>query len=128
MLAVVKRCGKAAEIAHISGELGELQDIVGGLIEGQGLDEDTDIICNDEGKILGMPMNVVLGDGAGEDELDFIDVLCGDIVIVGCDRSRGAFVSLEPASAVSLVRRLSSEFVMTSSMELLPVLRLEQKG
>ena len=33
MLAVVKRCGKAAEIAHISGELGELQDIVGGLIE-----------------------------------------------------------------------------------------------
>ena len=124
MLAVVKRCGKAAEITHISGELGELQDIVGGLIEPLALDGDTDIICNDEGKILGMPVNVVLGEGPRGDEPDIVDILCGDIVIVGCDREKGEFVSLDAASAVSLLRRLSTEFVLTPSMELLPVLRL----
>lgn len=124
MLAVVKKCGMAPEITNISGDLRSLQSIVGGLIEPLALDENTDIICNDEGKILGMPMNVVLGEADGEDELDFIDVICGDIVIVGCDREKGDFVSLDLSGAASLVQRLSSEFVMTSSMELLPVLRM----
>ena len=123
MLAVVKKCGMAPEIMHIAGDLRDLQGIVGGLIEPLALDERTDIICNDEGKILGLPMNVVL-ECDGEEGPVLADVLCGDIVFVGCDRERGCFVSLELGTAADLLRRLSSEFVMTSSLELVPVLHI----
>lgn len=61
------------------------QKIVGGLIEYCYLldDDSIAIICNDEGKILGLPYNREIG----------YDVICGNFIIVG-DNGSGVDLSL----------------------------------
>ena len=61
------------------------QKIVGGLIEYCYLldDDSIAIICNDEGKILGLPSNREIG----------YDVICGNFIIVG-DNGSGEDLSL----------------------------------
>lgn len=55
------------------------QKIVGGLIEYCYLldDDDVALICNEEGKIIGLPFNREIGH----------DVICGNFIIVGDDGS-----------------------------------------
>lgn len=62
------------------------QEIVGGFIECTGImsDYDVSIICNEEGKILGLPLNRDIGH----------DVIAGTFIIVGNDDSTGEFISL----------------------------------
>ena len=61
------------------------QKIVGGLIEYCYLldDDSIAIICNDEGKIIGLPFNREIG----------YDVICGNFIIVG-DNGSGEDLSL----------------------------------
>lgn len=62
------------------------QEIVGGLIECTGImsDYEVSIICNEEGKILGLPLNRDIGH----------DIIAGTFIIVGNDDSTGEFISL----------------------------------
>lgn len=53
--------------------LKNLQDIVDGLIEYVELDHHTDIICNEEGKLLNMELNRKLGN----------DIIAGTFIIAG---------------------------------------------
>lgn len=55
------------------------QNVVGGLIEYCYLldDDSVALICNDEGKILGLPFNREIG----------YDIICGNFIIVGDDGS-----------------------------------------
>lgn len=62
------------------------QEIVGGLIECIGLlkDSEVSIICNEEGKIFGLPLNRDIGH----------DIIAGTFIIAGVDYESGEFISL----------------------------------
>ena len=62
------------------------QEIVGGLIECTGLlkDSEVSIICNEEGKIFGLPLNRDIGH----------DIIAGTFIIAGVDYESGEFISL----------------------------------
>ena len=74
---------------EINGDLREMQDIVGGTIQAVYPFQDmAAIVCNDEGKLMGLPPNRFLRDGGGQP----YDVLCGTFFVVGVGRED--FVSL----------------------------------
>lgn len=62
--------------------LKNLQNIVGGLIEYIELEHNVDLICNEEGKILGLPLNR---------KVEY-DVICGTFFIAG--QHKGETISL----------------------------------
>lgn len=67
--------GKAARPVEIKNELHEMQQIVGGLIQVLYPWEDpAAIVCNDEAKLMGLPLNRVLED---------YDVIAGTFFICG---------------------------------------------
>ena len=71
--------GKAPELISIANELSSLQEAVEGNIEtAHFLREGAVIICNEEGKLDGLPASRVLFDG---DEM--CDAICGDFLIAG---------------------------------------------
>ena len=55
--AVLKRPGELPHIVHIGNNLKVLQDLVGGYIETVTLASDLVIICNEEGRLLGLEPN-----------------------------------------------------------------------
>ena len=57
MRAIYKKPGKAAEIIHIEDTVEALQGAVGGYYEVLHLRDDAAIVCNEEGKLMGMPFN-----------------------------------------------------------------------
>ena len=74
----------------IKNELEALQEIVGGYIECLPLDDETTIICNEEGKINGLPLNRPLYTDDGK----LYDIIVGTFIISGDDVKNGEFVSL----------------------------------
>lgn len=76
--------GKEAQPAEIQGDLKEMQAIVGGQIQALYPWEDpVALICNDEGKLLRLPLNRALED---------YDMIAGNFFICGVEGDR--FVSL----------------------------------
>ena len=76
--------GKEAQPAEIQGALKEMQAIVGGQIQALYPWEDSvALICNDEGKLLRLPLNRALED---------YDMIAGNFFICGIEGD--AFVSL----------------------------------
>lgn len=72
---VVKEPGKPFEVREVSNTLKQFQDIVGGHIEAvASVLKDTLIICNEEGRLLGLPEQVLLGGR-----------YAGTVVLVGAD-------------------------------------------
>ena len=66
---------KAPYVKEIRGDLKSMQTIVGGLIEAIYPFDDPEIalVCNDEGKLMGLPYNRALRDGDGR----IYDVVAG---------------------------------------------------
>ena len=64
---------KEAKQVRIEHSLKDLQNLVGGLIEYIALDRNTDVICNEEGKLMNLELNRVLGR----------DVIAGTFLVVG---------------------------------------------
>lgn len=58
---VVKEPGKPFEVREVKNTLGQLQELVGGYIEAVTLTTDLAIICNEEGRLLGLPENAACG-------------------------------------------------------------------
>lgn len=72
--------GKAPYAAEIYSELECLQEVVGGLIQAIYPYEDpVAIICNDEGKLMGLPWNRPLFDEEGY----IYDIIVGTFLVVG---------------------------------------------
>lgn len=72
---VIKEPGKYPYMAKISNTLEALQQIVGGYIETVTFCSDMVIICNEEGRLRGLPHNV-----------NFCGVdFCGPIIFAGVD-------------------------------------------
>lgn len=72
---IVKPVGKAPRVECIDNELKAFQKIVGGYIETVTIAADCCVVCNEEGRLLGLPNNCVI---AGVD-------FAGDVVLVGTD-------------------------------------------
>ena len=65
---------------EIIGTLEEMQAIVGGYIQAvYPFDDPVALVCNDEGKLMGLPYNRVLRDSNGVP----YDVICGTFFMVG---------------------------------------------
>ena len=72
---------KLARAVEIDASLESMQKIVGGLIEPfYPFEEEVCIVCNDEGKINGMPLNRAV---YGEDK-KMIDIIAGPAFICDC--------------------------------------------
>lgn len=78
----------------IGAELNDLQEAVGGTITATyPFTDPVAIVCNDEGKLLGLPMNRALRDEHGQT----YDVLTGSFLVVGLGKED--FASLSPELA-----------------------------
>lgn len=72
---------KKAYITEIENSLEEMQSVVEGLIEAYyPFEEEVCIVCNDEGKLLGLPLNRAVKREDGE----IIDIIAGTAFICDC--------------------------------------------
>ena len=75
---------KVPEEMGISGSLESMQKVVGGLIQAiYPFEEPVALICNEEGKLLGLPWNRALYD----DEDNLYEIIAGTFFICGIDSS-----------------------------------------
>lgn len=82
--------GKTARIAEVGTSLDAMQQTVGGSIEAYyPFEEQVCIVCNDEGKINGLPLNRAIRD---EDTNEIVDIIAGTFFI--CDCRKESFGSL----------------------------------
>ena len=78
-------------IIEIDGSLAAMQSLVGGLIEAvYPFSDSVALICNDEGKLLGLPLNRALRDENGE----IYDAIAGTFFICGAPADSENFTSL----------------------------------
>lgn len=69
--------GKAPEVTEINNDLKSMQEMVDGYIQIVPLGDDACIVCNEEGKLIGMEANRILG----------CDVIVGPFFVAGDDGS-----------------------------------------
>lgn len=75
MKVIVKEVGKAPQVTEIENTLDTLKELVGGYIETVTLHDDVILICNEEGKLQGLPPNFAIGN----------DVIVGTVIFVSFD-------------------------------------------
>ncbi|MBR5825918.1 MAG: DUF3846 domain-containing protein [Clostridia bacterium] len=75
---------------RIENELSAYQKAVGGYIECIDLPNGATIICNEEGKLNALPLNHSIKGDNGE----IVDIIAGNMVIVGFNAEEGTFISL----------------------------------
>ena len=80
MEVVMVEPGKEARIAEIGSDLNSLQAAVGGYIEAAYFfDDPVALICNEEGKVYGLPYNRAIRDEAGKVQ----DIIAGPFFVCG---------------------------------------------
>ena len=85
--------GKKAEMREIEPTLESMQSQVGGMIEEyMPFDDDAAIVCNEEGKMMGLPLNRAVKDEDGR----VMDIICGDFFICYAPIESEEFLSLPP--------------------------------
>ena len=85
--------GKSPEMREISDTLKSMQEVVGGWIEEyMPFDDDAAIVCNEEGKMMGLPLNRAVKDEDGR----VMDIICGDFFICYAPIESEEFLSLPP--------------------------------
>ena len=98
----------------IPNRLKDKQDIVGGNIEYTRVDNDENaiLICNEEGKLDGLPYNRYIGH----------DIIAGTFMIVGDDPDVGEDRSLTDEQVDKYMRRFDKESIEETQTELLKIL------
>ena len=77
--------------AEIDGSLESMQNIVGGLIQViYPFDDPVALVCNDEGKLMGLPLNRLLTDGDGR----AYDIIAGTFFLCAAPSDSDSFESL----------------------------------
>lgn len=61
MKAIIKEVGKSPRVEEIENDLETIKSLVGGYIEVVGMEENILLICNEEGKLNGLPSNFSIG-------------------------------------------------------------------
>lgn len=95
MRVVIVEPKKQPYIKTVNDKLEDYQEIVGGWIESVTLSSDVILICNEEGKIMGLEPNRDLG----------FDVICGTFFLVGNDAPE--FRDLTDAECERLIKKFS---------------------
>ena len=80
------------EVREIDDSLKAMQEIVGGLIQSIYLDDSVALVCNDEGKMINLPMNRGLRDKDGQ----IYDIVSGTFFLCGAPADSDHFTSLTP--------------------------------
>jgi hypothetical protein len=81
--------------------LGKLQGAVGGWVQAVDLHDDLTLWCNEEGKLTGLPTNVI-GTHLWEKSFGTTDIIMGDIVFTGGTGDQGENLALPHAWQVQL--------------------------
>ncbi|MBP3399410.1 MAG: DUF3846 domain-containing protein [Erysipelotrichaceae bacterium] len=90
---ILVKPGEIAEQVEIDDTLEAMQETVGGYIESyMPFEDEVAIVCNDEGKMNGEPLNRAIKDGNGE----IIDIICGDFFICYAPIGSENFHSMPP--------------------------------
>lgn len=91
--------GKEARTIEMKDELSEMQNLVGGLIEEyMPFEDDVAIICNDEGKMRGMPLNR----GICNEDGTLMDIIAGPFFI--------AYAPIESERFLSMPKELEEKY------------------
>ena len=108
------------EIREIDEGLEAMSEIVGGLIQAvYPFDEPVALVCNDEGRLLGLPMNRALRDETGE----VYDILCGTFFICGISGDRFTSLTEEQVHHFKQVFGIPEMFMKAgSSLIVLPLI------
>lgn len=81
------------EVREIDGSLKSMQEIVGGLIQPvYPFDDPVALVCNDEGKLMNLPLNRGLRGNDGQ----IYDIVSGTFFLCGVPPDSDQFVSLTP--------------------------------
>lgn len=100
--------GKEPVLKEIDGSLKSMQEIVGGTIQAlYPFEEPVALICNDEGKLLGLPLNRALRDGCGQ----LYDAIAGTFFLCGAPPDTEHLDSLPEGLARKYQRRFASSEV-----------------
>ena len=95
--------GKEARVIEMNDELSEMQKLVGGFIEEyMPFEDDVALICNDEGKMNGMPLNRAIYDDNGRMQ----DVIAGPFFVAYAPIESEKFLSLPSELEEKYVKRL----------------------
>ncbi len=101
MLILVVEPGKVPETRDISGDLKEMQSIVGGYIEAIYPFPGIALVCNEEGWLRGLPGNRGLRDKDGEVH----NIIWGTFFLCGAPADGEDFVGLTPEQAEQLEKQ-----------------------
>ena len=83
--------GKKPEVLELADRLEEMQKVVGGYIQAlYPFDDPVVLVCNEEGKLLGLLPNRALRDEEG----DIYDVVCGTMFLCGAPPDSEHFCGL----------------------------------
>ena len=98
----------------IDNTLEKKQELVGGYIQCACLlDDDTvSLICNEEGKLDGLPLNRDIG----------YDIIAGPFIIVGDDFENGEFISLTDAQIEKYKKRFEKESIAETEKKVVDLL------
>ena len=91
MLVLMAEPGKAPDRLELNPGLEAMQEAVGGLIQIlYPFAEPVALVCNEEGKLLGLPANRALRDESGT----VYDIVCGTFFLCGAPPDSDRFVGL----------------------------------
>ena len=106
MKILVVEPGKAPKVNEIDGSLESMQRIVGGYIQAiYPFDDPIALVCNDEGKINGLPPNRVLVDMDG----NILDIICGTFFLCEALPTEESFTRLSD----ELIEKYNAKFYAT---------------
>lgn len=98
---------KAPKVVEIENKLEVMQEIVGGYIEFHDIDPSVSIVCNEEGKMIGLELNRGLYTPEGK----LWEIIAGTFFIARTDFESGELVSLTDED----IARYMEQFKMAES-------------
>ena len=91
MRVLIVEPGKAPRQSEIRRKLSSMQKVVGGTMQViYPFEDPVALVCNDEGKLMGLPVNRALRDSEGK----LYDIVCGTFFLCGAPADSEDFISL----------------------------------
>ena len=115
---------KKPVVQEIDGRLETMQSLVGGMIQAvYPFEEPVAVICNDEGKLLGLPPNRALRHPQTK---EVYDILCGTVFLCGAPPENESFVSLTADQLERYQKMFSSPELFLKTEYGLMIFRMEE--
>ena len=109
--------GKTPRHTEIDGSLTGMQQVVGGYIQAiYPFEDPVALICNEEGKLLGLPLNRALKDEDG----DIYDIIAGTFFLCGAPQNNTGFTSLKKGFQEKCEERLGTPEVFLKLEDCIP--------